>query len=158
MGGFISLLLAADPTLKSSIAGLLLVAPAVNFSSVLYKSICSQLPKEVIEHLEAGGLYKYENEFGSRTIRKSFFDSAAELEFKGEIHVDVPVTILHGVKDETVPFKDSLQIIENITSKDVELTYVKESTHRFQDPSSLKLLKDAVLKMVEKTKRTDTDR
>ena len=38
------------------------------------------------------------NEFNKSKFRKSFFDSAAELEFKGEIHVDVPVSILHGVK------------------------------------------------------------
>jgi len=153
MGGWISLLLAQNPKFKEKIKGMILISPALNFFMKYYGYLCSQLPKDAVERIEKGETYLFTDSYGNtRPIRKSFFENTVQFENTGEIGVDVPVIILHGVKDETVPYRSSLDIIENITSKDVELTYLKESAHRFQDDDALGVLKDRVMKMLEKTK------
>jgi len=53
----------------------------------------------------------------------------------------------------TIPFESSIPILQNIRSKDVELTFVKNSEHRFQDPESLEYLKDRVEKMIHKVNK-----
>jgi len=152
MGGWISLLLASDPQFKPKISGVLLIAPALNFFRKYYQVLLSGLPKDVVERIEKGEVYDHIDQYGySRPIRKSFFDKTMEFELNGEIDIQVPVTILHGVQDESVPFKGSIDIVEQLKSKDVELTYLKSSTHRFQDPESLECLKDRVIKMLAKT-------
>jgi len=125
MGGWISVRLAAQHNLKPIIKGMILISTATNFGSLDYRAIPG---------------------------RKSFFMNMKKFEMHGSLDIDVPVIILHGVKDEIIPFKESINIMENLTSKDVELIYVKEATHSFQDPQSLDILKDRVMKMVDKMK------
>jgi len=151
MGGWISIKLAAQ--FSQSVKGMVLISPAFNYFRKFYPVICSQLPKDAVERVEAGETYDFVDADGySRPIRKSFFMNTEKFEMHGSLDIEVPVIILHGIKDETIPYKESLNIIENLTSKDVELTYVKEATHRFLDPPSLEIIKDRVLKMLEKTK------
>merc|ERR1711915_96097 len=113
-----------------------------------YEWVLANLPKEAVARVEAGEVFEWTEEYG--TIRKSFFEKTVEHEIHGDIDISVPVTILHGVQDDIVQFKKSIEIMEKLQSKDVELTYLKESGHRFQEPASLEVLKERVLKMVDK--------
>jgi len=155
MGAWISLLLATHPALKQNIKGIVLIAPAINFFSKFFKSATSALPKEALDKIEAGETYLHTDPASGRItlLRKSFFERTLEHHLNGEIGVEVPVSILHGVQDETIPFESSIPILQNIRSKDVELTFVKNSEHRFQDPESLEYLKDRVEKMIHKVNK-----
>ena len=75
--------------------------------------------------------------------------SQFELDLSKQIDVTCPVTILHGVKDEEVPYKASLGIMNQLRTEEVELTLSKTADHQFSHPRGLQLLSSAVLKMME---------
>lgn len=56
------------------------------------------------------------------------------------IPIDVPVRLLHGMRDESVPWRLSLRLAERLTSRDVTVTLVKDGDHRLSTPADLALL------------------
>ena len=58
-------------------------------------------------------------------------------------------SINSGVRDDTIPYKNSLGIMEKIISDDVELIYSKQAEHRFSDEKSLKLLENCVERVIK---------
>ena len=73
-----------------------------------------------------------------------------ELDLSKQINVTCPVTILHGLKDQEVPYKVSLEIMNQLGTEEVELTLSKTADHQFSHPRGLQLLSSAVLEMMEK--------
>ena len=53
-----------------------------------------------------------------------------------------------GNDDATIPYKNSLQIMDMLKSENVELLYKKGSGHRFSDPDSLKLVEASLEKLM----------
>ena len=66
------------------------------------------------------------------------------------INIDCPVRILHGVQDDSVPYKNSIELMRLITSHDVDLLYRKAGDHRLCTENDLELLTETVDKMVIK--------
>ena len=58
----------------------------------------------------------------------------------GPIPLDIPVRLLHGMRDESVPWQLSLRLAERLTGRDVAVTLVKDGDHRLSTPSDLALL------------------
>ena len=56
------------------------------------------------------------------------------------IPLDVPVRLLHGMRDESVPWRLSLRLAERLASRDVAVTLVKDGDHRLSTPADLALL------------------
>lgn len=59
--------------------------------------------------------------------------------------------LLHGMKDESVPWEWSLKIQEKVASDDVEITFVKNGDHRLSEPADLDRLTrtlDALLERI----------
>jgi pimeloyl-ACP methyl ester carboxylesterase len=56
------------------------------------------------------------------------------------IPIDVPVRLLHGMRDESVPWQLSLDLAERLTSRDVAVTLIKDGDHRLSTPADLALL------------------
>ena len=56
------------------------------------------------------------------------------------IPIDVPVRLLHGMRDESVPWRLSLRLAERLASRDVAVTLVKDGDHRLSTPADLALL------------------
>jgi hypothetical protein len=52
----------------------------------------------------------------------------------------MPVRLLHGMRDESVPWRLSLDLAERIRSRDVAVTLVKDGDHRLSTPADLALL------------------
>lgn len=63
---------------------------------------------------------------------------------KDDISINCPIRLLQGMRDADVPWKKAVQIAERITSKDVNITFVKEGDHRLSSPEQLTLLADTV--------------
>lgn len=64
------------------------------------------------------------------------------------INLNTTVRLLHGMSDEDVPFETASKIAEQLTSNDVEIHLVKNSTHRMSEPSDLQLLRETLIKLL----------
>lgn len=135
MGGWISnLMMRARP---ERIAGIIWLAPAPDFSDDL---MWDQLPPDVQKTIMEKGAWTHTDETGTYPITRAFIeDGRRNFVLDKPVTVDFPVRILHGMKDESVPWPRSQKIVENITG-DVRLTYLKNSDHRLSTPSDLTLL------------------
>ena len=59
---------------------------------------------------------------------------------KAMIEYEGPVHLLHGMRDDAVPWQVSVEIADKLASEDVKLHFVKEAGHSFSEPDSLALL------------------
>jgi pimeloyl-ACP methyl ester carboxylesterase len=56
------------------------------------------------------------------------------------VALDMPVRLLHGMRDESVPWRLSLLLAERLSGSDVVVTLVKDGDHRLSKPAELLLL------------------
>ena len=142
MGGWISLLLASRREFKDQIKGLVLVAPALNFFRPHYHQMAKELNLEQQATLERGEVVAVEDEWGVTYLRKSFVEASAELELdlSKPLEVSVPCRILHGVRDASVPYRNSVELMEALMGTNVELVVRKKAEHRFSERKSLEVL------------------
>jgi pimeloyl-ACP methyl ester carboxylesterase len=72
--------------------------------------------------------------------RRLIEDGRRHLLLGGPIALDMPVRLLHGMRDESVPWRLSLRLADRLTSRDVRVTLVKDGDHRLSTPADLALL------------------
>ena len=146
MGGWISLLLASRREFKDQIKGLVLVAPALNFFRPHYHQMAKELNLEQQATLERGEVVAVEDEWGVTYLRKSFVEASAELELDltKPLEVSVPCRILHGVRDASVPYRNSVELMETLVGTNVELVVRKQAEHRFSERKSLEVLTESL--------------
>ncbi|UCH76142.1 MAG: alpha/beta fold hydrolase [Rhodospirillales bacterium] len=149
MGAWIALLGAlARP---QRVCGLVLVAPAVDFTEAL---IWNRLPDEARSTLMRDGVWQRPSEYTDepdRITRRLIEDGRKHLLLGGPIAFDKPVRILHGLADETVPWEHGLRTAEALTSTDVTVTLIKGGDHRLSDPAALDRLTTALDEIVNAT-------
>ncbi|MBB5372369.1 alpha/beta hydrolase [Acidocella aromatica] len=141
MGGWIALLLALR--FKARLSGLLLIAPAPDFTERLVRP---ELTPEQLETLEKEGVLYQPSEYGNPLplAKKLLDDGKDHLLLDAPIPLDCPVRILHGMRDADVPWKLSLTLAEQLETPDVRLTFVKDGDHRLSRPHDLGLLEGAL--------------
>ena len=72
---------------------------------------------------------------------QAFWESGEALKLLGgEIAIDCPVRLLHGLADEDVPWRISLSILDRLRSADTRATLVKGGDHRLSRPADIALL------------------
>src|SRR5204862_5722785 len=73
-------------------------------------------------------------------------DGRDHLLLRQPIPLDVPVRLLHGLADASVPWQLSLRVAERLQSRDVVVTLVKNGDHRLSsDLARLAQILDALL-------------
>ena len=147
MGGWLALLLARELKRRraaASLAGLVLIAPAVDFTEVL---MWSKLPAKIKRELETKGVWirpsQYEAD-GYPITRKLIEDGRAHLLLGGMIETGCPVRILQGVLDPDVPWGHAVELVSRLAQDDVVLTLVKDGDHRLSRPEDIERLITAV--------------
>ena len=65
----------------------------------------------------------------------------------GEIALDCPVRLLHGMADPDVRRRKSLRIAEKLRGGDAAVTLIKDGDHRLSRPQDLQRLCDAVAEL-----------
>ena len=147
MGAWIALLAArARP---ARVAGLLLIAPAADFTEAL---MWQRMPPEV-KHaiLEEGVWYrenKYDGEEAYPITRALIEDGRNNLILGEAMAVSYPVRILQGMADPDVPWPHAMKLVEALAG-DVRITLVKNGDHRLSTPADLKLLERTLDELVE---------
>jgi pimeloyl-ACP methyl ester carboxylesterase len=134
MGGWLMLLTAlARPTLVKGIVG---IAAAPDFTAWGF----SDAEKATIRGM---GRLEEPSPYGDQpyVTTRTFWESGERLKvLEGPIEIDCPVRLLHGLKDDDVPYAVSLNIMERVRSADVQATLVKDGDHRLSRDSDIALL------------------
>jgi pimeloyl-ACP methyl ester carboxylesterase len=141
MGGWIALLLALR--FSEQLAGMVLVAPAPDFTARLIEPALSDAQKAA---LATEGFFHPPSEYGppAPISRKLLEDGRRHLLLDGKIAVHCPVRVLHGMRDPDVPWRQSLVLAECLESADVQLVFVKDGDHRLSRDADLGLLVETV--------------
>ena len=150
MGGWIALLLAralaahrpegADATL----AGMVLIAPAVDFTEEL---MWKRFPAAIKREIETTGAWMRPSMYSEEPYpitRRLIEDGREHLLLGGMIETGCPVRILQGVQDPDVPWDHAVELVSHIARDDVVLTLVKDGDHRLSRPEDLERLTAAV--------------
>ncbi len=131
MGGWIMLnVTLARP---ARIAGLIGIAAAPDFTEELFWRGISTAERETllregIWHPEDGGL---------PVTRALVEDGRRHLRLLAPIPIDVPVRLLHGMNDTSVPWQVSVRLAARLAGRDVAVTLVRNGDHRLSEPDDL---------------------
>jgi pimeloyl-ACP methyl ester carboxylesterase len=147
MGGWLALLLArrlADLKGTAPIAGMVLIAPAVDFTEALmWQQFSDAIKREIAEK----GFWLRPSEYGEAPYpitRGLIDDGRKHLLLGGLIETGCPVHILQGVKDPDVPWRHAVELVSRFARDDVVLTLVKDGDHRLSRPEDIHRLIAAV--------------
>ena len=148
MGGWLALLLAralrrAAPS-QASIAGMVLIAPAVDFTEAL---MWQRFSPAVREEIETRGFWPRPSQYGNASYpitRGLIEDGRRHLLLGGLIETGCPVRILQGVEDPDVPWGHAVELVSRLAQDDVVLTLVKDGDHRLSRPEDIERLIAAV--------------
>jgi len=135
MGGWIMLLAALARIEK--IHALVGVAAAPDFTEDL---VWPRLDAEQREKLHETGAVILPSQYdpAGYAYRLGLFeDGRRHLLMRAEIPLLCPVRLLHGMLDEAVPWQTSLSLAEQLSSRDVAVTLVKEGDHRMSSAADL---------------------
>ncbi|MBN9507488.1 MAG: alpha/beta hydrolase [Alphaproteobacteria bacterium] len=137
MGGWIALLIAlARP---ERVAGLVGVAAAPDFSEELVWPSMAPAERAL---LERQGWLDAPSRYGAplRMTRALIEDGRRHLLLGAPIPLACPVRLLHGQRDEDVPWELSLRLADRLAGDDVQVTLIKDGDHRLSRPADLALL------------------
>ncbi|MGO9700111.1 MAG: alpha/beta hydrolase [Xanthobacteraceae bacterium] len=149
MGGWLALLLvrALRQRLQAgpaSVAGLVLIAPAVDFTEeLMWKRFTPDIKRE----LEENGVWARPSEYSPEpylVTRRLIEEGRNHLLLGGMIETGCPVRILQGVEDPDVPWRHAVELVSRLASDDVVLTLVKDGDHRLSRPEDIERLIRAV--------------
>lgn len=135
LGGWIMLLTALRRPQR--VAALVGIASAPDFTEDLIPLLLS--PSDRVA-LERDGIVQLFSPYDAEPtpVTKRILDEGRDhLVLRGEIRLDCPVRLLHGLADTDVPWQTSLRLAERLRSKEVEVTLVKGGDHRMSEPEHL---------------------
>jgi pimeloyl-ACP methyl ester carboxylesterase len=151
MGGWLALLLAArlreakgSAPQNTSLAGMVLIAPAVDFTEEL---MWKQFPEAIKREIEETGVWLRPSEYDEQPypITKGLIeDGRRHLMLGGLIETGCPVHILQGVQDTSVPWGHAVELVSCLAGDDVVLTLIKDGDHRLSRPEDIERLIAAV--------------
>jgi pimeloyl-ACP methyl ester carboxylesterase len=149
MGGWLALLLARALRQRGqngtgSVAGLVLIAPAVDFTEeLMWKRFTPAIKSELSEK----GVWERPSAYSPEPylVTKGLIEEGrSHLLLGGMIETGCPVRILQGVEDADVPWQHAQALVARLASDDVVLTLVKDGDHRLSRPEDIERLLGAV--------------
>ena len=127
-----------------SVAGLVLVAPAVDFTEeLMWKRFTPAIKRE----LEEKGIWARPSQYSAEpylVTRQLIEEGRNHLLLGGMIETGCPVRILQGVEDPDVPWQHAKALVARLACDDVVLTLVKDGDHRLSRPEDIERLIRAV--------------
>jgi pimeloyl-ACP methyl ester carboxylesterase len=146
MGGWLALLLVRELRKKPAapVAGMVLIAPAVDFTQeLMWKAFSDDVRKQI----ETTGSWMRPSQYSEAPYpitRKLIEDGRNHLLMGGLIETGCPVHILQGVLDPDVPCAHVQALMSHFASDDVVLTLIKDGDHRLSRPEDIERLLNAV--------------
>jgi pimeloyl-ACP methyl ester carboxylesterase len=151
MGGWIALRAAQELQKQSDIkvSGMVLIAPAPDFTSELIEPALSAEEKH---SLETRGYFEELSEYSPEPnifTRDLIEDGRNNRVLDGIIQANCPVHILQGMKDDDVPYQHALRLLEHLPSDDVTLTLIRDGDHRLSRPQDILRLTQSVSALLQ---------
>ena len=148
MGGWLALLLARELARRAqadpSLASLVLIAPAVDFTEEL---MWKRFPPEIKREIEQAGVWARPSQYSDQPYlitRGLIEEGRSHLLLHNMIETGCPVRILQGVQDPDVPWQHAVELSSRFAQDDVVLTLVKDGDHRLSRPEDIERLIAAV--------------
>ncbi len=135
MGGWIACLAAV--VRPQRIAGLVLIAPAPDFTEALMRP---SLPPQALKALADQGVWTAPDDFGEGgypITRLLLEDGARWSILANPVPIRAPVRILQGGADTSVPWTHALELAQVIEGQDVVFSLIKDGDHRLSRPQDL---------------------
>jgi pimeloyl-ACP methyl ester carboxylesterase len=149
MGGWLALLLVRElqrgtVQADASISGLVLIAPAVDFTEEL---MWKRFPAAIRREIERTGQWMRPSQYSEDPYpitRQLIEEGRNHLLLGGLIETGCPVRVLQGVQDPDVPWDHTVELVSRFARDDVVLTLVKDGDHRLSRPEDIERLLAAV--------------
>jgi len=124
----------------ASVAGLVLIAPAIDFTEeLMWKRFTPAIKRE----LEENGVWARPSDYSPEpyiVTRQLIEEGRNHLLLGGMIETGCPVRILQGVADPDVPWQHAKALVARLACDDVVLTLVKDGDHRLSRPEDIERL------------------
>ena len=142
MGGWMALLLAREIVRRggagASLAGLVLIAPAPDFTEeLMWKGFSAEIRAEI----ETKGMWLRPSEYGDGSpypiTRNLIEEGRNHLLLGSQIEIGCPVRILQGALDPDVPWKHAFALVHRLPAEDVVLTMIQDGDHRLSRPQDI---------------------
>jgi pimeloyl-ACP methyl ester carboxylesterase len=150
MGGWLALLLARilrgrkKEAVAANLAGLVLVAPAVDFTEeLMWKRFTPEIKRELADK----GVWARPSQYSPEpylVTRQLIEEGRNHLLLGGMIETGCPVRILQGVQDPDVPWQHAKALVARFACDDVVLTLIKDGDHRLSRLEDIERLIRAV--------------
>jgi pimeloyl-ACP methyl ester carboxylesterase len=140
MGGWMALLLARELARRAaspaSLAGLVLIAPAPDFTEQL---MWNSFSPEIRNEIESTGVWLRPSQYGEPypITRALIEEGRNHLLLGSAIEVGCPVRILQGAQDPDVPWQHAFALTHRLPSDDVVLTMIQDGDHRLSRPQDI---------------------
>ena len=152
MGGWMALLLARALARReapnASLAGLVLIAPAPDFTEQL---MWNGFSPEIREEIMSKGVWMRPSEYRDGTpypiTRALIEEGRNHLLLGSAIEVGCPVRILQGAQDPDVPWQHAFALAHRLPAEDVVLTMIQDGDHRLSRPQDIARILAAVAEM-----------
>jgi pimeloyl-ACP methyl ester carboxylesterase len=148
MGGWMALLLAREIAKRASaasLAGLVLIAPAPDFTEQL---MWNGFSPEIREEILTKGVWMRPSEYGDGTpypiTRALIEEGRNHLLLGSAIDVGCPVRILQGAQDPDVPWQHAFALAHRLPAEDVVMTMIQDGDHRLSRPQDIARILAAV--------------
>jgi pimeloyl-ACP methyl ester carboxylesterase len=151
MGGWIALLLARALSAANEshrLGGLVLIAPAVDFTEIL---MWDRFPAAVRTEIEATGRWLRPSAYSPEPYpitHKLIVDGRRHLLFGAALRSHCPVHILQGMKDADVPWQHAMTLVEHLAADPVVITLIRDGDHRLSRDEDIKRLLLAIEALV----------
>ncbi|XP_014668405.1 PREDICTED: mycophenolic acid acyl-glucuronide esterase, mitochondrial-like [Priapulus caudatus] len=136
MGGWLSLLAAME--WPERVCGIVGIATASDFLATKYEKYLTEEQKRELD--ETGRLSFADPDSGSITKNMVEESRRHHLLTRTSIPVRCPLRFIHGMEDESVPYKISLQLAELSEADDVDVILRKNGRHRMSEEEDIRLI------------------
>jgi pimeloyl-ACP methyl ester carboxylesterase len=147
MGGWMALLLARQIARRAvgraALAGLVLIAPAPDFTETL---MWNRFSPDIRREIETKGVWLRPSQYGEPyPITRALIEEGRNHQLLGSaIDVGCPVRILQGAQDPDVPWQHAFALAHRLPSDDVVLTMIQDGDHRLSRPQDISRIIAAV--------------
>ena len=96
------------------------------------------------------------SEWGNYVITQKFLDDVQQhnILHLNELPLSCPIRLIHGMKDDYVPYELSIKLAEKIASRDVSVLFRKTGDHRMSQPEDITMIFEE-LDLLVKGRRRD---
>lgn len=142
MGAWLALLIARAFNAAGEsgrLAGLVLIAPAVDFTERL---LWDQMPPKARAELEEKGVWMRDSTYSPKPypISKHLIEEGRKhLLLDGLIRAYCPLRVIHGQEDKDAPWRYAMTLVEHLAGDPVSFTLVRGGDHRLAREEDLAL-------------------